>query len=224
MRLPRRHPLLLLLAAVAIIGGFVVSAFGGHGSAGGTSAPGQGTASAIAGILNQDLLPPPPCEALCHEAEAAANAEAAEYGWTGRQASCLDTMWMNMSGFDPYYEGTAGEGIPYVLLGWTLAPGRDWQYDWNIPPATPGFQNENNEYWVGDNKGVKPAEIDGGAPVRDGHIDWVSPPPTALTIDVQVDAGLQYILTDFNAPCYAMKLADRGKGVWAYGDPIGITP
>ncbi len=54
--------------------------------------------------------------------EQLANTMAASgYGWTGAQASCLDDLWTEESGFDAYAANPASDarGIPQNISGWS---------------------------------------------------------------------------------------------------------
>ena len=58
--------------------------------------------------------------------EALANSMAASgYGWTGSQATCLDELWTEESGFDAYSANPSSDarGIPQKITGW----GGDYQ-------------------------------------------------------------------------------------------------
>ena len=51
--------------------------------------------------------------------EALANSMAASYGWTGSQATCLDELWTEESGFDStaVNSSSGATGIPQLLPG-----------------------------------------------------------------------------------------------------------
>jgi len=55
-----------------------------------------------------------------------------QYGWAPSQFSCLDSLWMAESGWNPYAENptTGAYGIPQALPGSKMASaGSDWQTD-----------------------------------------------------------------------------------------------
>ena len=56
--------------------------------------------------------------------ERLANSMAASgYGWTGRQATCLDELWTHESGFDAYAANPTSDarGIPQNISGWSAS-------------------------------------------------------------------------------------------------------
>jgi hypothetical protein len=92
-------------AGSAIVAGLLLTAVHGH-----TPAPAS-TASATASATG------------CGGSnEALANCMAASgYGWTGDQATCLDELWNNESGFNAYAANSTSDarGIPQNINGWS---------------------------------------------------------------------------------------------------------
>lgn len=70
--------------------------------------------------------------------EALANSMAASgYGWTGQQATCLDELWTEESGFSAYAAnpGSDARGIPQNISGWSAGyqPGNaSEQISWGL--------------------------------------------------------------------------------------------
>ena len=96
-----------VLSAVAV--GLLVAA--GHGQAGPVhdAAASAGSAAAISagsGSSNEQL---------------ANNMAASGYGWTGSQATCLDELWTEESGFSAYAANPTSDarGIPQNINGWS---------------------------------------------------------------------------------------------------------
>jgi resuscitation-promoting factor RpfB len=97
----------LIVSAVAV--GLLLAA--GHGQVGPVhaAAASAGSAAAISagsGSSNEQL---------------ANNMAASGYGWTGAQATCLDDLWTEESGFDAYAANPASDarGIPQNIGGWS---------------------------------------------------------------------------------------------------------
>jgi hypothetical protein len=55
--------------------------------------------------------------------EALANSMAVSYGWTRTQATCLDDLWTEESGFSAYAANPASDarGIPQNISGWSAS-------------------------------------------------------------------------------------------------------
>jgi hypothetical protein len=89
-----------VVSAVAV--GLLLAA--GHGQGGPVHA--VAAASAGAGSSNEQL---------------ANNMAASGYGWTGVQATCLDDLWTEESGFSAYAANPASDarGIPQNISGWS---------------------------------------------------------------------------------------------------------
>ena len=70
--------------------------------------------------------------------EALANSMAASgYGWTGQQATCLDELWTEESGFNAYAANPTSDarGIPQNISGWSAGyePGNaSQQITWGL--------------------------------------------------------------------------------------------
>jgi len=91
--------------ASAVAAGLILAAAQGHGHAG-NGAPGTTLTVAASRGSNQAL----------------ANSMAASgYGWTGDQATCLDDLWTEESGFSAYAANPASDarGIPQNIGGWS---------------------------------------------------------------------------------------------------------
>lgn len=103
--------------AVAAVAGAVIYA-AAHTAHAGTAA----TAGPVAGGSN----------------EALANSMAASgYGWTGQQATCLDELWTEESGFSAYAANPTSDarGIPQNISGWSAGyePGNaSQQITWGL--------------------------------------------------------------------------------------------
>jgi hypothetical protein len=102
--------------AVAAVAGVVIYAAAHAGTAATT------TAGPVAGGSN----------------EALANSMAASgYGWTGAQATCLDELWTEESGFSSYAANPTSDarGIPQNISGWSAnyQPGNaSQQISWGL--------------------------------------------------------------------------------------------
>jgi len=93
--------------ASAVAAGLILAAAQGHGHAG-NGAPGTTLTVAASRGSNQAL----------------ANSMAASgYGWTGDQATCLDDLWTEESGFSAYAANPASDarGIPQNIGGWSAS-------------------------------------------------------------------------------------------------------
>lgn len=96
------------------------------------------------GWVTQDAEPVLRPDAASSEQLANQMAAGAPYGWTGRQADCLDELWMKVSSFDNFYRNDLFNGIaglsgymtdPHGLFGDAR---EDREYGWFR--AQPGLQ------------------------------------------------------------------------------------
>ena len=94
--------------------------------------------------------------------EALANSMAASgYGWTGQQATCLDELWTEESGFSAYAANSTSDarGIPQNISGWSASyqPGNaSQQITWGLdyirgrygtPCAAWSFETSHTPNW-----------------------------------------------------------------------------
>lgn len=94
--------------------------------------------------------------------EALANSMAASgYGWTGQQATCLDELWTEESGFNAYAANPTSDarGIPQNISGWSAGyePGNaSEQITWGLqyikgrygnPCAAWGHEKSTSPNW-----------------------------------------------------------------------------
>ena len=72
---------------------------------------------------HQDGIPVLRPDAAANERLADAMAAQPPYDWTGRQAACLDELWMKVSDFDNFYsDGVSGDNGIAQLAGWVTDP------------------------------------------------------------------------------------------------------
>jgi hypothetical protein len=92
-------------AGTAVLAGILFAAYGGHATAGSH----QAAATAVHAV-----------HAPAGSNEALANQMAvSRYGWSGVQATCLDDLWTEESGFSStaYNSSSGATGIPQLLPG-----------------------------------------------------------------------------------------------------------
>jgi hypothetical protein len=184
---------LVALVATGAAGASAYRAAGDPPSSAGSAGP----------VMAEAAATPPPCGSSCAADERTAGQMAEAYGWTGRQAACLDALWRDVSGFGPYYEqGLSGLfGIPGLNSGYTdLITPPDYPY-WSSPSDPAEWKRLHDSGAAADAKlRAEGADPGGLLPV------WPdSPPPVAQVIRVQIRTGLEFIRLRYGTPCAAYR-------------------
>ena len=168
----RKHTRLTLAAAVVAL---LATAFTGTARAAATAGePVWGE-----GWVQQDSHPVLRPGAAADERLADAMAAGAPYHWTGRQAACLNALWMKVSLFDNFYiEGLSGDKGIAQLAGWVAdpaPPGPSWE-------RADGWFNARPDVQIGE--GLVDIEIYWGSPCNEwAHDAPASDPPGAYPLE-----------------------------------------
>ena len=166
----RKHARLALAAAVVAL---LATVFTGTASAAATAGePVWGK-----GWVHQDGRPVLWPDAPAFERLADTMAAAAPYHWTGRQAACLNQLWMKVSLFDNFYRDDLFNGIA-GLAGWVADPapqGPSWE-------RADGWFNARPDVQIGE--GLVDIEIYWGSPCDEwAHDAPASDPPGAYPLE-----------------------------------------